>query len=56
MDITPPNNQFTSWNHGILNDGTFLNENCYSGDECWGTNAFDIDNDYELITTTRVSL
>ena len=46
MDITPPNNQFTSWNHGILNDGTFLNENCYSGDECWGTNAFDIDNDY----------
>ncbi len=46
MDASPPNAQFTRWDHGILNDGSFLNDNCKSGEECWGTNAFDIDNDY----------
>ena len=34
------------WQHGSLGDGTILNENCNTGNECWGTNIYDFDNDY----------
>ena len=34
------------WEHGILQDGTVLNSDCNTGDECWGTNIYDFDNDY----------
>ena len=34
------------WQHGTLGDGTILNDNCNTGNDCWGTNIYDFDNDY----------
>jgi len=36
----------TGWGHGTLSDSTILNDRCSTGNECWGTNMFDFDNDY----------
>ena len=47
QDITQNTEQlYTGWGHSILNDGQILNDDCYSGDECWGTNPGDFDSDY----------
>ena len=43
------------WEHGILQDGTVLNSNCNTGDECWGTNIYDFDNDYTSDETSAFS-
>ena len=34
------------WEHGTLGDGTVLNDDSSTGNECWGTNMYDFDNDY----------
>ncbi|MDP6870024.1 MAG: hypothetical protein QGI21_04555 [Candidatus Poseidoniaceae archaeon] len=34
------------WEHTTLSEGTTLNDNCNTGNDCWGTNPFDYDNDY----------
>ena len=36
----------TGWQHGTLAEGTVLNDNCNTGNDCWGTNMYDWDNDY----------
>ena len=36
----------TGWQHGSLAAGTILNDNCNTGNDCWGTNMYDWDNDY----------
>ena len=51
QDITTgmsPSATGEGWQHGTLGDGTILNENCNTGNECWGTNIYDFDNDYTL--------
>ena len=42
----PPVYDGTGWQHGTLAESTVLNENCNTGNDCWGTNMFDWDNDY----------
>ena len=42
----PPVYDGTGWQHGTLADSTVLNDNCNTGNDCWGTNLFDNDNDY----------
>ena len=35
------------WEHGTLARWqSVLNDNCNTGNECWGTNIYDFDNDY----------
>jgi hypothetical protein len=47
LDITQPAVVGgTGWTHGQLTDTTVLNEKCNTGNECWGTNIYDFDNDY----------
>ena len=46
VSITNNNTQSPGWEHGILQSGTVLNSNCNTGNECWGTNIYDFDNDY----------
>jgi len=43
------------WEHGILDSGLVLNSNCNTGDECWGTNIYDFDNDYTSDETSPFS-
>ncbi|HIF46732.1 MAG TPA: hypothetical protein EYQ73_08105 [Candidatus Poseidoniales archaeon] len=46
-DITnPPVSNGVGWQHGTLTEGAILNDNCNTGNDCWGTNMFDVDNDY----------
>ena len=42
----PPIFDGTTWQHGSLSEGTTLNDNCNTGNDCWGTNMYDFDNDY----------
>ena len=42
----PPVADMTGWEHGLLSDSSILNDKCSTGNECWGTNMFDADNDY----------
>ncbi|MFL2961924.1 MAG: hypothetical protein ACJZ2K_02960 [Candidatus Poseidoniaceae archaeon] len=47
VDFTqPPVFEATGWEHGQLTDNMVLNEKCNTGNECWGTNIYDFDNDY----------
>ena len=46
QDISQPVADGGGWQHGTLAEGTVLNENCNTGNDCWGTNMFDFDNDY----------
>ena len=46
FDTSDPIAASPGWEHGILQDGSVLNSNCNTGDECWGTNIYDFDNDY----------
>ncbi len=34
------------WDYTFLDDGTMIPENCSTGDWCWGTNPYDVDNNY----------
>ena len=43
---SPPLMTSPGWEHGTLGDGSVLNDNCNTGNECWGTNMYDFDNDY----------
>jgi len=46
-DATEPPLEFSpGWEHGTLADGLVLNDNCNTGNDCWGTNIYDFDNDY----------
>ena len=46
-DATEPPLEFSpGWEHGTLADGMVLNDNCNTGNDCWGTNIYDFDNDY----------
>jgi len=42
----PPVYDGTGWQHGTLADSTVINDGCNTGNDCWGTNMFDNDNDY----------
>ena len=42
----PPVYDGTGWQHGTLSEGTVINDNCNTGNDCWGTNMYDWDNDY----------
>ena len=46
FDASAPVHDQTGWQHGNLLDSSVINENCNTGNECWGTNMFDNDNDY----------
>ena len=37
----PPVADGTGWQHGTLADSTVLNDNCSTGNDCWGTNIYD---------------
>ena len=45
-ETQPPLAMSPGWEHGTLADGTVLDPNCNTGNECWGTNIYDFDNDY----------
>ncbi len=36
----------TGWEHASIMDSSILNDRCNTGTDCWGTNIFDMDNDY----------
>ena len=42
----PPVYDGTGWQHGTLSEATVINDNCNTGNDCWGTNMYDWDNDY----------
>jgi len=46
MDHSQPVTNGMGWQHGTLVDSTILNDGCGSGNDCWGTNMYDADNDY----------
>ena len=46
IDISPPVADGFGWQHGTLAEGTVLNDNCNTGNDCWGTNMYDFNNDY----------
>ena len=46
MDTSEPVTNGVGWQHGSLVDSTVLNDGCSSGNDCWGTNMYDADNDY----------
>ena len=45
-DTAPPVVEMSGWQHGTLSQSTVLNDNCNTGNDCWGTNMYDWDNDY----------
>ena len=45
-ETQPPLIASSGWEHGSLSDSLVLNENCNTGNDCWGTNIYDADNDY----------
>ena len=46
FDETVPAVLEGSWQHGSLLQSNVLNDNCNTGNDCWGTNMYDWDNDY----------
>ena len=45
-DVSEPVTNGMGWQHGSLIDSSILNDGCGSGNDCWGTNMYDSDNDY----------
>ena len=55
FDTSDPLRNHQVGNMGSLQDGNVLNSNCNTGDECWGTNIYDFDNDYTSDNNTPYS-
>ena len=54
-DVSQHSAEWAGWEHGTLESGNVLNSNCNTGDECWGTNIYDFDNDYTTDKTPAYS-
>ena len=46
QDHSQPVADGIGWQHGTLTDGSVIPDNCNTGNDCWGTNMYDVDNDY----------